>query len=726
MGKLQLFLNNFYNMTFKGKGAFWGVLLAILLLGLTYAYSERIQDKLKEKKRLFLIVPALLLACFAVLFFLSCRYTPISERAQDSALEYVWEQKTANTANVLEYQTDVKDPASGTAYSQSFVFQSAGKTEDDAAVKDQFIVVVAESDHVFEDYTVTSDDGRAEITFYPDGTYRFHVLETDEEETGTYVCSDNNLLLTKADGTQAKTKLKQAAALTYSSDVPDPETMKPYSQEFSIKDLKGMLPEEGEGVLSEEYSVLSKDEKTELTFRPDGTYRFLVKESSEEETGTYTYVDKALTLVRDSDAEINEASRSKSVIKYKSALEDPGTLKPYSSKFANINVLSTKCVETEMRRNVLEEYTAVSTDGSSAITFFPDGTYRFAVRDSDVAEDGQYMYRRAGLIMSNSEGSEAFWKNFWLQIGWLVFAVIVAIVMIVIYLYNARIKAFLNKHPMIWLLIPAGLLIYFVYVAIGWNMWVSVSDWPDKTLAASYGWGGFGQYAKMFSDSSFWNAVLNTLKLFLIIPVCLLLGMCLALIMDQGLKGTPVFRTLILLPFALSFVVTGLIWQQMFNGTGGILVEFLKLFGINCKVLWKSSDMVMLSIMIIMIWQFSGYVAVIFLAAIKNVPTNIINAGKLDGAYMPRIYRKMIIPQMKGAMGSCITILAMYALRSFDLIISFDSYTNSATTTLPLMMYNEAFVNNNFAYAAAISFFLLVMVLVLILPLTYATNRRKK
>lgn len=132
-----------------------------------------------------------------------------------------------------------------------------------------------------------------------------------------------------------------------------------------------------------------------------------------------------------------------------------------------------------------------------------------------------------------------------------------------------------------------------------------------------------------------------------------------------------------------------------------------------------------ISIMIVMVWQFSGYVAVIFLAAIKNVSTSIINAAKLDGAYMPRIYWKMVIPQLKGAMGSCITILAMYALRSFDLIYTMTGLTNTMTATLPIMMYNQMYAHDNYAYAAAISCFLLALVLVLILPLTYLTNRRK-
>lgn len=267
----------------------------------------------------------------------------------------------------------------------------------------------------------------------------------------------------------------------------------------------------------------------------------------------------------------------------------------------------------------------------------------------------------------------------------------------------APVSRFFDHHPLIWLCIPAALLIYFVYVSLGWNLWVSVSDWESGTLQASYGFGGFGNYAKMFGSAEFWPALRNTLLLFCLIPICLLLGLGLALLMDQGLRGTALFRTLILLPFALSFVVTGTVWAYMYRPTGGVLNSFLSLLGVDVTaamkaghLMWASSSRtVMLSIIIAMVWQFSGYVAVIFLAAIKNVPTNIVNAAKLDGAYMPRIYMKLIIPQLKGAMGSCITILAMYALRSFDFIVSLVGYTTSSAWTLPVWMYNEAFQNNN-------------------------------
>ena len=608
MGKLQLFLNNFNKMTFEGKGAFWGIILALVLLALVYIFAERLRDRLKNRTKFLLIVPVLLLACFVLLLVNSCKYVSLSERTEQNDATYAWEQTTKKSENSLVYTTDIKDPDTGNAYEQSYPFSD---------VLGQ-LTVKETSDHVAEEYTIAGSDESASITFSPDGTYRFRTADGQTEESGTYAYVDKALTLTNdADGSETKVG-KTSNKLRYTTA---DGTAK---QEFGIKELKGM---------------------------------FVI-----EETAAY----------------------------------------------------------------MPEAYSVTSTDESSTLTFNPDGTYVFRTADGSAEETGHYVYRGNEMVLANADGSDAFAKNFSAETFWLIVAAVVAAAMVLIFVYHDRIKAFLNKHPMIWLLIPAALLIYFVYVAIGWNIWVSVSDWADHSQKASYGWGGFGQYTKMFGDSSFWNAVLNTLKLFLIIPVCLLLGIGLALVMDQGLKGTPVFRTLILLPFALSFVVTGLIWQQMFNGNGGILVEFFKLIGITLNINWTSNEMVMYSIMLVMVWQFSGYVAVIFLAAIKNVPTNIINAGKLDGAYMPRIYRKMILPQMKGAMGSCITILAMYALRSFDLIYSLTSYTNPASATLPIMMYNEMYAHDNYAYAAAISCFLLAMVLILILPLTYATNRRKR
>lgn len=281
---------------------------------------------------------------------------------------------------------------------------------------------------------------------------------------------------------------------------------------------------------------------------------------------------------------------------------------------------------------------------------------------------------------------------------------------------------------MLPLIIPALLLLYFVYVALGWNIWVSVSDWEKYSLEASYGFGGFKWYREMFSDSDFWVSLKNTLYLFAIIPICLALGLLLALLMDQGLKGSSIFRNLILLPFALSYVVTGTVWAWMYNPSYGIINSLLRWAGLDKLVgTWLSMQAtVMPSIILALVWQFSGYVALLFYAGIKSVPQNVINAAKLDGAYSPRIYFRLVLPRLKGSLSSSVTILAMYALRSFDFIWNTtQGGPGTASHTLPVMMYRQTFEQNNFAYGAAISSFLLVLVLVLILPITYLSNRKK-
>ncbi len=230
------------------------------------------------------------------------------------------------------------------------------------------------------------------------------------------------------------------------------------------------------------------------------------------------------------------------------------------------------------------------------------------------------------------------------------------------------------------------------------------------------------------NDPVFWTSLGNTLLLFSIIPICLVVGLLLALLMDQGLKGTALFRGMILLPFALSYVVTGTVWAWMYNPSNGVVNSILRMLGVDTvKLLWTASqETIMLCIIIALVWQFSGYIALIFFAGIKSVPQNVINAAKLDGAYSPRIYRKLIIPQLKGAMVSSVTVIAMFALRSFDFIWQLhEGGPGYSSYTLPVMMYVETFQKNNFAYGAAISSVLLALVLLLILPFTYLTSRKK-
>jgi len=286
----------------------------------------------------------------------------------------------------------------------------------------------------------------------------------------------------------------------------------------------------------------------------------------------------------------------------------------------------------------------------------------------------------------------------------------------------------MQKSTALILLVPLILAFYFVYVAIGWNVAVSFTDW--KGLLPSYNFVGFAQYGALFSAPMFWQSLANNLILLLIIPGSIGLGLLLAILLDQKIRGAGVFRTIYLLPFALSFVVTATMWAWMYDPNKGIINALLKSIGLGSLAggsLLSQSGTVMLAIIIAIIWQFSGYTMVVLLAGIKSVPQNQINAAKIDGSSGFRLYRKVVIPQLKVPILTAFVILMIFALKTFDLIwVLTKGGPSYASFTLPIMLYWEAFTyKSNFAYGAAVGNILLLVVLLIVVPYMYRSYRRR-
>ncbi len=286
-------------------------------------------------------------------------------------------------------------------------------------------------------------------------------------------------------------------------------------------------------------------------------------------------------------------------------------------------------------------------------------------------------------------------------------------------------RQFFQRHPLIVLVIPLGMVFYFVYVGLAWNILVSLSGWTG--LRVDYSFKGFGNYLRMLDDSVFWLSLKNTLLLFAIIPICVVLGLFLAVILDKGLKGTNFFRNVFLLPFALSFVVTGTLWAWMYNPANGIINSLLRAMGLGFLAgTWHTAqETVMPAIILALVWQFSGYASLIFLAGLKSVPENQVQAAYLDGASSLKVFWRVILPQLKAPLTTAIVVIAMYALRSFDFIwVLTGGGPGYSSNTLSVMMYRETFLSTRYAYGAAIATALLVLVLLLIVPYTYRTYRR--
>ncbi len=270
------------------------------------------------------------------------------------------------------------------------------------------------------------------------------------------------------------------------------------------------------------------------------------------------------------------------------------------------------------------------------------------------------------------------------------------------------------------------LVAYFVYYFIVWNILVSMTDWQG--LIQTYNFVGFENYLRMLDDPIFWTSLTNNLVFMLVfIPSSIVIGLFLAILLDQKIRKESVFRTIYLLPYALSFIVTAYLWQWMFTEEG-VINFILDLFGLGfLKMSWISDpDIALFSVSFALVWQFSGYIMLIFLAAIRTVPQSHIMAAQIDGASGFRLYTRVIIPQIKTSTFTAFVILMIFSLKAFDFIwILTDGGPGWATTILPITVYKVAFKSNQFAYSSAIATTLLLIVMVIVIPYLYITYRKR-
>ncbi len=283
--------------------------------------------------------------------------------------------------------------------------------------------------------------------------------------------------------------------------------------------------------------------------------------------------------------------------------------------------------------------------------------------------------------------------------------------------------------PLLFLLPSIVLVGYFIYVALVWNVIASLSDWVG--IRPSYNVIGFRHYTELFQDPVFWISLKNGVLLLLIfVPGALFAGLFLAILLDLKVRAEGVFRTIYLLPFALSLVVTGAVWAWMYSPRVGVINSILTQVGLGSLAgRWITDpNMAMYYVILALIWQFAGYTMLIFLAGIRSVPESQIAAAEVSGASSFQIYRHVVIPQLKYPAFLAFTLLAVIAIKTFDLVyvMTGGGPAGYATYVLALMMYVEAFGYTKFAYGAAIGNVLLILAMVVVIPYLYLTFRRPR
>jgi glucose/mannose transport system permease protein len=274
---------------------------------------------------------------------------------------------------------------------------------------------------------------------------------------------------------------------------------------------------------------------------------------------------------------------------------------------------------------------------------------------------------------------------------------------------------------------PFLLMGLFVYGAIIWNLLISLTDYQGFAAAPDYSNLDFEMYARAVGDSGLVDAAVNTgVLLVAFTVVTLLVGLVLAILIDRGIRFENGFRTVYLLPMSLSFVVTAQFWAWMYNFNNGVVNIVLSTVGIG-PVDWLGNQAIVLwAVIFALMWQFSGYAMVVYLAGLRAIPKEHYEAAKVDGASTLKMYWRVIVPQLRGATISAAVVLMVFALKAFDFLYSLNANYRppNGADILATKMVREAYSNNNWAYGAAIAIILFAMALSVIGPYLYYQFQR--
>jgi len=263
-------------------------------------------------------------------------------------------------------------------------------------------------------------------------------------------------------------------------------------------------------------------------------------------------------------------------------------------------------------------------------------------------------------------------------------------------------------------------VLVFVY---GFIIFTGYLSFTDSKILPSFDFVGWKNYVRLWSLPNWWIALEN-LAIFasLYIVICTAIGLGLAILLDQKIRGEGVLRPIYLYPMAISFIVTGTAWKWFLDPGIGI-ERIVHLWGFsNFTFDWiKDTRMAIYCVVIAAVWQSSGFVMAMFLAGLRGIDNEIIKAAQIDGATNFKLYKRIIIPMLRPAFLSAFVVLAHLAIKSYDLVIALTNGGPGRATELPAtFMYSYTFTRNSMGIGAASAVIMLMMIASVIIPYIYA------
>jgi raffinose/stachyose/melibiose transport system permease protein len=286
--------------------------------------------------------------------------------------------------------------------------------------------------------------------------------------------------------------------------------------------------------------------------------------------------------------------------------------------------------------------------------------------------------------------------------------------------FGGRLAPYLYILPVVLL---SGVLIYF---CIGFNAYASLTDWNGLTKMNFI---GLQNYIDLFQDRTFWVALQNTL-VFMVVTVTIqaALGLLIAVIVKERLRGSSVFKAIFFLPIAMAPAIIATVFKYMLETNYGSLNETLRALGLLGQgdvIQWLGTDLGIWSIIIINVFQWMGFSMMIYFAALMTIPDDMYEAATLDGAGWWRRLFSITIPSLRGTTSVLVILGIVGSLKTFDIVwLTTGGGPGISSQFLTTFLYQER-ANREAGYASAIGMVILVLAFVLALIQIRVSAERK-
>lgn len=263
------------------------------------------------------------------------------------------------------------------------------------------------------------------------------------------------------------------------------------------------------------------------------------------------------------------------------------------------------------------------------------------------------------------------------------------------------------------------MIVTALFVFVGGTVWTIVYSFTKSGLLPRLQWVGLDQYERLWATRK-WLVAIENLSIYglCMLVLVFVIGFILAALIDQKIRFENTIRTIILYPYALSFVVTGLVWQWMLNPEFGVqsIVRDMGWESFSFDPLYNA-DIAIYGVLIAGLWQGSGLVMVLMLAGLRGIDHEVWKAARVDGIPMWKTYVFIVIPMMRPVFVTTLVLVVTGIVKLYDLIVAQTGGGPGIATEVPAKyVYDMMFGANNLGQGFAASTMMLVTVALIVIP----------